>query len=172
MHTVETRLKKAITNHADFPKTGIQFKDLNPLYKDAVLFQQLVDLTVKKIKTLGEFDYVAGVEARGFILGAAVAQKLGLGFIPVRKKGKLPGPIASITYALEYGTDSLEIQQDTSIKGSRVLVLDDVFATGGTLKAVVSLFQPLVKSVSCVVLFDIQIAAISDLGVPSAIILP
>lgn len=171
MKNIEAKLKKAIVNYPDFPKVGIQFKDLNPLYKDAELFQKLIELTVTKIKALGEFDYVAGVEARGFILGVAVAQKLGLGFIMVRKKGKLPGPVASITYALEYGTDTLEIQQDQSIKNSRVLILDDVYATGGTLKAVVNLFQPLTKALACVVVLDIQIADIASLGVPSAVIL-
>lgn len=172
MLNTEVKLKQAMTDHPDFPKPGILFRDLNPLYKDPGLFAELLDLAVAKVKPLGQFDIVAGVEARGFILGAALAQRLNIGFVPVRKKGKLPGEVASITYALEYGSDTLEIQQDTHLKNSRILLLDDVFATGGTLKAAISLLQPLVNAISCAVIYDIKITDINNLGVPSVVILP
>lgn len=172
MKDIEDKLKKAMAEYSDFPKPGILFKDLNPLYKDPILFAELIDLTLTKIKHLGAVDIVAGVEARGFILGSAIAQKLRIGFIPVRKKGKLPGQVSALTYELEYGSDTLEVQQDTSLQNARVLVIDDVFATGGTLKAVVSLLQPLVKSVTCAVLYDIKMTDIKNLGVKSVVILP
>lgn len=172
MKNIEAKLKKAMADYPDFPKPGILFRDLNPLYKDPVLFTELVELSVAKLKALGPIDLIAGVEARGFMMGAALAQRLKVGFIPVRKKGKLPGQVASVTYSLEYGTDTLEIQQDPKLKHARVLILDDVFATGGTLKAVLSLLKPLVQSISCAVLYDIKITDIENLGVPSVVILP
>jgi adenine phosphoribosyltransferase len=159
------RLKAAITTHPDFPKPGILFYDLSPIYKDKQLFADLVALCMAGAKQYGSFDYIIGVEARGFILGAALAHELSCGFIPVRKKGKLPGELVTAEYILEYGTDYLQLQADPKLKSAKVLVMDDVFATGGTLKAVIKLVRegkaiPVVGG-----LMDIGIADITDLGV-------
>lgn len=172
MKNREIKLKKAIAEYPDFPKPGILFKDLNPLYQNPDLFVEVLDIAAAKIKALGDFDLIAGIEARGFIVGSALAQRLQIGFIPVRKKNKLPGQVAAITYDLEYGTDTLEIQRNPDLKKARVLIFDDVFATGGTIKAVINLLQPLVKSLSCAVLYDIRIADITNVGVPSVVVLP
>jgi len=172
MITTEQKLKNAITEYRDFPKPGIVFRDLNPLYKNPQLFSDLVDESIRKIAKLGTFDYIAGIESRGFFLGVALAMKLGIGFIPVRKKGKLPGVVKSVSYQLEYGSDSLEIQTDAELCHARILIVDDVFATGGTIRAVISLLQPLAKETACALIMDIGIADRATLPVKSTIILP
>ena len=133
-------LKKSIRDIHDFPKEGIIFKDITTLLKDKDAFKKSVDVLAKKYKKEG-IDYVVSAEARGFIFGAAIAYKLNVGFIPVRKKGKLPSKTKSVTYDLEYGTDVLEIHEDAIEPGSKVLVIDDLLATGGTVKAVVDLMK-------------------------------
>ena len=133
-------LKNAIRDIPDFPKKGIIFKDITTLLSDKDALKKSIDMLVKKFKKDG-IDYVVGVEARGFIFGAAVAYKLGAGFVPVRKKGKLPYKTKSVTYDLEYGTDTLEIHEDALPKGSKVLIIDDLLATGGTIKAVADLVK-------------------------------
>lgn len=135
-------LEKSIRNIPDFPKPGILFRDVTTLIQDKTAFKRSVDLLVKKFKGKG-ITKVAGVEARGFIFGAAVAHKIGAGFVPVRKKGKLPYKTISATYELEYGTDTLEIHQDAITPGEKVLIIDDLLATGGTVKAVVELIKQL-----------------------------
>jgi adenine phosphoribosyltransferase len=160
-----TRLKAAIATHPDFPKPGILFQDLSPIYKDGQLFADLVGVCATHAKQFGSFDYIIGVEARGFILGAALAYELGCGFIPVRKKGKLPGEVATAEYILEYGTDALQIQSDEKLKSAKVLIMDDVFATGGTLKAVIKLAREVQAIPAVGVLMDIGIADIKTLGV-------
>jgi adenine phosphoribosyltransferase len=130
MHSFENHIR----NVADFPKPGVVFKDISPLMKER--FNEVIDELCKTIPW-NEIDYVVGIESRGFILGAAMAQKHNKGFIPVRKKGKLPPPTMSESYALEYGTDTLEMIINSS--PCRVVVVDDVLATGGTLKAVMNL---------------------------------
>ena len=118
----------------DFPREGIAFKDITPLLQDGDAFQKAVDqLAAPYVNRL--LDFVCSAEARGFIFGAALAYRLGLGFVPVRKPGKLPPEIHSVSYTLEYGTDTLELRQDAMPKGSRVLMVDDVLATGGTMEA-------------------------------------
>jgi len=122
----------------DFPKKGILFYDITPLLGNAESFKMAIDALAAQIK--GEkVDYVVAIESRGFIFGTALAYKLGAGFVPVRKKGKLPYKTRSVSYELEYGTDTLEIHDDAIPAGSRVVVLDDLLATGGTMSAVVSL---------------------------------
>jgi adenine phosphoribosyltransferase len=135
-------LEKSIRNIPDFPKKGILFRDVTTLIQNKEAFKKSVDLLAKKYKGKG-FDKVVGVEARGFIFGAAVAHKIGAGFVPVRKKGKLPYKTISTTYELEYGTDTLEIHQDAIIPGEKILIIDDLLATGGTVKAVIELVKQL-----------------------------
>ena len=133
-------LKKHIRDIPNFPQEGIIFKDISTLLKHKDAFKKSIDVLSARFKN-DKIEYVVGVEARGFIFGAALAYKLGAGFIPVRKKGKLPSKTRSITYALEYGTDTLEIHEDALQKNSRVLVVDDLLATGGTVKAVTDLLK-------------------------------
>ena len=131
-------LKKAIRNIPDFPKPGILFRDITTLLKDRQAFKTAIDALAEKFKNK-KIDAVVAVEARGFILGGAIAHKLGAGFVPVRKKGKLPWKTNSVTYDLEYGTDTLEIHHDAIKPGDKVLIVDDLLATGGTVKAVTDL---------------------------------
>ncbi len=135
-------LEKSIRNIPDFPKKGILFRDVTTLIQNREAFKKSVDLLAKKYKGKG-FDKVVGVEARGFIFGATVAHKIGAGFVPVRKKGKLPFKTISATYELEYGTDTLEMHQDAIRPGEKILIIDDLLATGGTVKAVTDLVKQL-----------------------------
>jgi adenine phosphoribosyltransferase len=133
-------LKRAIRDVPDFPKPGIVFKDITTLLKDAQAFRRALDLFTVLCGDRPA-DKVLAIESRGFILGGALAQRLGIGFVPVRKPGKLPAPTLRASYALEYGTDSLEIHEDAIAAGERVLVVDDVIATGGTAQAVGGLVE-------------------------------
>ena len=133
-------LKKYIRDVPNFPKEGIIFKDISTLLKDPEAFQKSIDTLAQAFKK-ARVRYVVGVEARGFIFGAALAYKLKAGFVPVRKKGKLPYKTKSVTYQLEYGVDTLEIHTDAIPPHSRVLVVDDLLATGGTVRAVTDLLK-------------------------------
>lgn len=124
----------------DYPKPGIQFRDVTTLFSDAKGFRKAVDGLVQ-LHVGEEIDLVAGIEARGFILGGAVAHQLGKGFVPVRKKGKLPRKTLGQEYELEYGTDVVEIHTDAVSKGAKVLIIDDLIATGGTAEAAVKLIS-------------------------------
>ncbi|MBM3248364.1 MAG: adenine phosphoribosyltransferase [Candidatus Omnitrophica bacterium] len=135
-------LKNSIRSIPDFPKAGILFRDITTLLKDKDAFKKAIDLLAKNYRKQN-IDTVVAVESRGFIFGAAVAYKLKAGFVPVRKKGKLPSKTISATYALEYGTDTLEMHEDAISEGARVLIIDDLLATGGTVKAVTELIQKL-----------------------------
>ncbi len=135
-------LEKSIRNIPDFPKPGIIFRDVTTLIADKVAFKKAIDLLAKKYKGK-KIDKVIGVEARGFIFGAAVANKINAGFIPVRKKGKLPFKTISAAYELEYGTDTLEIHKDAIRPREKILIIDDLLATGGTVKAVIDLINQL-----------------------------
>lgn len=134
------KLKKIIRDVPDFPKKGIVFKDITTLLKDAVSFQRMVDLMGHRYVGKG-IDLVVGIEARGFVVGAALAYKLGAGIVIVRKPGKLPYKTYKATYELEYGKDSLEIHQDAISHGHKILIADDVLATGGTASAVAGLVE-------------------------------
>lgn len=131
-------VKDFIRTIPDYPKPGILFRDITTLLGDAKGFRQAVDAMVK-LHAGAKFDLVAGIEARGFILGGAVAHQLELGFVPVRKKGKLPWKTIGQEYDLEYGTDTVEIHSDAVGEGDRVLLIDDLIATGGTAEAAVKL---------------------------------
>ena len=133
-------LKKCIRDIPDFPKEGIIFKDISTLLKNKEAFKKAIDVLALKFRK-ERIEYVVGVEARGFIFGAALAYKLGAGFVPIRKKGKLPYKTKSVTYQLEYGTDTLEIHEDAIKRNSRVLIVDDLLATGGTVRAVTELLK-------------------------------
>jgi len=135
-------LKQHIRSVPDFPKTGILFYDITTLLRDPQGFQMTIDMLSTPYTGAG-IDAVVGIESRGFILGAAVAQRIGAGFIPIRKPGKLPAKAIKETYDLEYGKDALEIHQDAIEKGQRILIIDDVLATGGTAAAAVQLVRKL-----------------------------
>lgn len=128
-------LKKFIRDVPDFPKPGIVFKDITPLLGHGPAFAHTVQL-LAEVGSLHKVDKVVAIESRGFLFGAAVAQRLGIGVVPVRKKGKLPFKTFSATYQLEYGHDTLEVHVDGLCPGERVLLVDDVLATGGTVEAV------------------------------------
>lgn len=131
------KLRQSIRPIADFPKKGIQFHDITPLLSDPALFKKSILLFKKLIKS--KVDYVISVESRGFMFGSALAYALGAGFVPVRKQGKLPAKTFSQSYDLEYGSAAVEIHTDSIRKGARVVIMDDVLATGGTVGAVVCL---------------------------------
>jgi adenine phosphoribosyltransferase len=136
------RLKKVIRDVPDFPKEGILFKDITTLCKDPLSFQIMVDLLAHRYLDK-KIDVIVGAEARGFVIGSALAYRLGAGVILVRKPGKLPSKTIKATYALEYGEDTLEIHQDAIEKGQNVLIADDLLATGGTAKAMIELVENL-----------------------------
>jgi adenine phosphoribosyltransferase len=135
-------IKAAIRNVPDFPKPGIQFKDITPVLADPRLFAGAIDLLTEKFKP-GSVDMVVGIDARGFIFAAAAAMKLRAGFVPVRKKGKLPYQTHEQDYALEYGTATIAMHVDALKPGARVLLIDDLLATGGTAAAALALMKKL-----------------------------
>ena len=141
-HPSAKEIERAIRNVPDFPKAGIQFKDITPVLADARLFSGCVDLLTDGIKP-GTVDAVVGIDARGFIFAAAAAVKLEAGFVPVRKKGKLPYQTHEEQYDLEYGTATVAVHVDALKPGSRVLLIDDLLATGGTAAAAAALVQRL-----------------------------
>ncbi len=137
-------IKSRIRTIPHYPKKGIMFRDITTLIKDPVGFKLVIDsFTQRYIAGDIEFDTIVGIEARGFILGGALAYTLGKGFIPIRKKGKLPAKVVSHEYQLEYGTDKIEIHEDSIEKGTRVLLIDDLLATGGTALAAATLIEKL-----------------------------
>ena len=127
-------LKKYINEIIDFPKDGIVFKDINPIYKEPKKWNELM-LPLQKLISIKKPDYIAGIESRGFISASALAFKLEIGFIPIRKPNKLPGNVIGVNYQLEYGKDRLEIQENSIKENSKIIVIDDLLATGGTAAA-------------------------------------
>lgn len=124
----------------NFPKEGVVFRDMMPLLRNASLFQEVLNSMEQTVRPLN-VQHVVGIESRGFLLGVPLALQLGVPFVPARKKGKLPGPLVSETYALEYGADVLEIQRDALHPGQNYLIVDDVIATGGTAQATARLIE-------------------------------
>ena len=133
-------LAKAIRTIPDYPKPGIQFRDITTLLGDPEAFRHAVDAMADPFRNAG-ITKVAGIEARGFILGGAIAHQLKAGFVPLRKRGKLPGETYAVEYALEYGVDAMEIHRDALVDGDKVLMIDDLIATGGTAIAAVELLR-------------------------------
>jgi adenine phosphoribosyltransferase len=131
---LEARLRQSVRDVPDFPKPGILFKDITPLLADANALREAGMAMAYPYQDRG-IEQVVGIESRGFILGALVARELNAGFVPVRKPGKLPSRVQSVEYALEYGTDRLEVHADVGDRAARVLIVDDVLATGGTARA-------------------------------------
>jgi adenine phosphoribosyltransferase len=137
---LENDLKAAVRSIPDYPKPGIMFRDITTLLGDARAFRRTVDELVQPWAG-SKIDKVAGIEARGFILGGAVAHQVSAGFIPIRKKGKLPHKRVSIAYSLEYGLDEMEMHEDAVVRGDRVILVDDLIATGGTAEGAVKLLR-------------------------------
>jgi adenine phosphoribosyltransferase len=167
---MSTDLRSSIRSIPDYPKPGIIFRDITTLLGDARAFRRAIDELVQPWAGT-KIDKVAGIEARGFILGGAVAHQLSAGFVPLRKKGKLPHATVSIAYSLEYGIDEMEMHEDAVAPGERVILVDDLIATGGTATAAVSLLKRIGAEVeaACFVidLPDLGGAGkIRDLGVP------
>lgn len=133
-------LERYIRSIPDWPKKGILFRDITPLLAEPKAFAAAIDALCSDFAAAG-VEYVAAVEARGFIFGAAVAERLGAGFVPIRKKGKLPFKTESVSYDLEYGTDTLQVHRDAIRKGAKVLMVDDLLATGGTMAAACELIE-------------------------------
>ena len=152
-------LKDRIRHVPDFPKAGILFYDVTTLLRDPEGFHLAIDMLSQPYHDKG-ISLVVGIESRGFILGAAVADRIGAGFIPVRKVGKLPHTTIRVSYSLEYGTDSLEMHSDAVERGQRVLIVDDLLATGGTARATVDLVRQLGGDVYAVA-FLIELVALN-----------
>ena len=152
-------LKSLIRDIPDFPKPGILFRDITTLLRDREGLRYTLDTLTEKCSGLSA-DYIVGMESRGFLFGVPLAYKLGIGFIPVRKRGKLPAEINFVEYELEYGTDRLEIHQDAIEPGSRVLIVDDLMATGGTAVATGQLLQ----QAQCEIVGFAFIIELKDLG--------
>lgn len=133
-------IRHGIRDVPNFPKPGIVFKDITTILNNPTLFAGSVDYMAEQIKDLS-MDYIVGIESRGFLFGAALAYKLGLGFVPIRKEGKLPGKTISYEYELEYGHDCIEIHEGAFPKGAKVVLVDDLLATGGTAQASVTLLH-------------------------------
>ena len=137
-------IKSRIRTIPDYPQKGIMFRDITTLIKDPVGFRLVIDsLTQRYITRDIQFDTIVGIEARGFIIGGALSYTLGKGFVPIRKAGKLPSDVEEQVYDLEYGTDKIEIHKDALAKGEKILVVDDLLATGGTAMAAAALIEKL-----------------------------
>ena len=146
-------LKEKLRHVMDFPKEGIDFIDITTVLQDAEAFRECMDSFVALASKYGEFDVIVGSESRGFIFGAPLAYRMGKGFVPVRKKGKLPYKTIQAEYALEYGTDVLEMHQDAIKPGQRVLIVDDLLATGGTTDANIKLIEKLGGEIAGIIYF-------------------
>lgn len=151
-------LKSKIRVIEGFPVEGISFKDITTLLRDKEALKEAVDRMCSLID--GDVDVIVGPEARGFIFGTAVACKLGVGFVPIRKKGKLPGDTEEYTYNLEYGCDTIQIHKDSIVKGEKVIIIDDLLATGGTLYAC----SKLIEKVGGIVTNIVTLIALEDLN--------
>ena len=151
-------LKSLIRDVPDFPQPGILFRDITTLLNNPQGLRQTVDLLTEKCQSANLVpDYVVGMESRGFIFATPLAYQLNAGFVPVRKPGKLPAPVYSVTYDLEYGTDSLEIHQDAIARGAKVLIVDDLLATGGTASATVKLLNKIeAQIVGCAFVIELK----------------
>jgi len=140
----------------DFPKPGILFRDIFPVLRNPSIANDLYDLLYNAATEIPKVECVVGLEARGFLFGPILAQRLNVPFVPLRKAGKLPGVTEKITYSLEYGTDTFEVQEGSVLKGQKVLIVDDLLATGGTMKAACDLMEKLeADTVLCLVVIEL-----------------
>ena len=160
---------------ADWPETGVQFRDITPLLRDGAAFRALIDVLAERYRD-AHLEAIAGIDARGFIIGAALAYKLGCGFIPVRKAGKLPFETVSESYSLEYGKATVEVHTDAAAAGDHVLVVDDLIATGGTIMAAAKLMQRLgARIVEAAVIIDLPAlggsSRLEEAGIPKCALL-
>ncbi|NMB97717.1 MAG: adenine phosphoribosyltransferase [Clostridiaceae bacterium] len=146
-------LESKLRHVMDFPKPGIDFIDITPVLQDPAALRQCLDIMRDKILDLGDIDLIVGAESRGFIFGAPLAYMLGIGFVPVRKRGKLPYKTISVEYELEYGTDVLEIHEDAVKPGDKIVIVDDLLATGGTAWSNIQLVEKLGGEVKGLVYF-------------------
>jgi adenine phosphoribosyltransferase len=163
-------IKDAIRTIPDYPKPGVQFRDITTLLGNARAFRRVIDELVEPW-SVAKVDRVAGIEARGFILGGAVAHQLAAGFVPIRKKGKLPHSTVRVAYSLEYGLDEMEMHEDAVSRGERLILVDDLIATGGTAEAAVKLLRRLGAEIlaACFVIDLPELGGskkLTDLGVP------
>lgn len=151
------RVQSLIKGHPDFPKPGILFRDIFPVLRNPTVFQELLDVMAEQVKAKApNVELIVGLESRGFLFGPSIALKLNCGFAPVRKKGKLPGEKESVSYALEYGTDTFEVQKEAFKPGQSVVIVDDLLATGGTMKAACELIQKVgANVVECLVVIEL-----------------
>ncbi|XP_060644398.2 adenine phosphoribosyltransferase [Anolis sagrei] len=150
-------VRDRIRDFPDFPSPGILFRDITPLLKDPLAFKAAIDLLEDYIKASHpKFDYIAGLDSRGFLFGPSLAQRFGVGFLLIRKKGKLPGPTESVSYTLEYGKAELEVQSDAIQPGQKVILIDDLLATGGTMRAACELLTKLKADIlDCLVVIEL-----------------
>ncbi len=151
LQILSNEIKSVIRDVPDFPKKGIIFKDITPFLQNTEIFKKTINFLAKRYRDKN-ISKVIGIEARGFIIASPLALELNAGFVPVRKKGKLPYRTISVTYELEYGTDTLQIHEDAIKKGENVLIVDDVLATGGTAKAVAGLVEKLGGNITEIVM--------------------
>ncbi|KAM7040298.1 adenine phosphoribosyltransferase [Acridotheres tristis] len=151
-------LRERVRSFPDFPEPGVLFRDISPLLKDPVAFRTLIDLLEDHVRaSFPKVDFIVGLDSRGFLIGPPLAQRLGIGFVPVRKKGKLPGATQSISYSLEYGKAELEIQNDAVEPGQKVVIVDDLLATGGTMCAAYELLKRLKAEIlECLVIIELK----------------
>ncbi|XP_063439663.1 adenine phosphoribosyltransferase-like [Mytilus trossulus] len=152
------KIKQCITDHPDFPKPGVLFWDIFPVLRDASVFKMLTDVLVDHVKSKSpNVEVIVGLDSRGFLFGPIMAQELGISFVPVRKAGKLPGETFQVTYSLEYGQDKFEIQKDSIKPGAKVVIVDDLLATGGTMKAACELLEKASGDVlDCLVVIELS----------------
>jgi adenine phosphoribosyltransferase len=163
-------IKESIRTIPDYPRPGVQFRDITTLLGNARTFRRVIDELVEPW-SVAKVDRVAGIEARGFILGGAVAHQLAAGFVPIRKKGKLPHATVRVAYSLEYGLDEMEMHEDAVSRGERLILVDDLIATGGTAEAAVKLLRRLGAEIlaACFVIDLPELGGskkLTDLGVP------
>ena len=163
-------IKESIRTIPDYPKPGVQFRDITTLLGNARTFRRVIDELVEPW-SVAKVNRVAGIEARGFILGGAVAHQLAAGFVPIRKKGKLPHSTVRVAYSLEYGIDEMEMHEDAVSRGERLILVDDLIATGGTAEAAVKLLRRLGAEIlaACFVIDLPELGGskkLTDLGVP------
>lgn len=156
---VVNTIREAIRNIPDFPKTGILFRDITPVLKDPALFNETLAWFESQLKGKG-VQYIVGIESRGFIIGAALASRMNIGFVPARKMGKLPGLVERHQYDLEYGSDCIEMHVDAFPQGATIAVVDDLLATGGTANATITLARKLGANIASI-LFMIELSGLN-----------